>query len=59
MKVEEIKAEIVKIQSLPYQNWISALSRKLKVEDLHKKLDKLNYDGKRPAREWNQYIINK
>lgn len=54
MKIEEIIAEIEEIQGLPYQNWISALGRKVKVDNLHELLDRLNYDGIRPPREWNQ-----
>ncbi len=59
MKVEEIIKEIIKIQSLPYQNWVSALSRKVKVDELHKRLDKLNYIGPRPPRVWNQLLNSK
>lgn len=59
MKIEEIIAEIEEIQQLPYHNWISALSRKVKVDSLHQLLDDLKYEGIRPPREWIQKINNK
>ena len=59
MEVKKILAEIEEIQSLPYQNWISALGRKKKVEILHEKLDKLNYNGNRPPKFWRQIKPNK
>jgi hypothetical protein len=53
-RIIEIIDEIETIQSSQYQNWISALSKKHKVDILHKELDKMNYEGERPPRTWNQ-----
>jgi len=46
--------EIEEIQAKEYQNWMSAWSRKVRVNNLHAKLDALKYEGPRPPRDWNQ-----
>lgn len=53
-RIIKIIDEIESIQSSKYQNWISALSKKHKVDILHEELDKMNYEGERPPRTWNQ-----
>lgn len=53
-RIEQILLEINEIQAKPYQNWISAWSRKIKVNNLHKELDSLNYEGPRPPKTWVQ-----
>jgi hypothetical protein len=53
-RIIEIIDEIETIQASQYQNWISALAKKHKVERLHEELDKMNYEGERPSRTWNQ-----
>jgi hypothetical protein len=53
-RIIEIIDEIETIQASQYQNWISALSKKHKVDILHEELDKMNYGGERPPRTWNQ-----
>jgi hypothetical protein len=53
-KIEEIIDEIETIQSSQYQNSISAWSKKVRVDNLHDKLDKMGYEGERPPRTWNQ-----
>jgi hypothetical protein len=51
---KEIIDEIIEIQKQPFQNSISAKSRKIHVEELHKQLDILNYKGERPPLDWAQ-----
>ena len=53
-RIIEIIDEIETIQASQYQNWISALSKKHKVDILHEELDKMDYGGERPPRTWNQ-----
>jgi len=53
-RIIKIIDEIESIQSSKYQNWISALSKKHKVDILQEELDKMNYGGERPPRTWNQ-----
>lgn len=53
-RIIEIIGEIETIQSSQYQNSLSAWSKKLKVDRLHEELDKMNYEGERPPRTWNQ-----
>ena len=53
-RIIKIIDEIKTIQASQYQNWISALGKKHKVDILHEELDKMNYEGERPPRTWNQ-----
>jgi len=53
-RIIEIIDEIETIQTSQYQNSISALGKKIKVDRLHEELDKMEYEGKRPPRTWNQ-----
>jgi hypothetical protein len=53
-RIIDIIDEIETIQASQYQNWISALSKKHKVDRLHEELDKMAYEGERPPRTWNQ-----
>jgi hypothetical protein len=53
-RIIDIIDEIETIQASQYQNWISALSKKHKVNRLHEELDKMDYNGERPPRTWNQ-----
>lgn len=57
--IQETIDRIENIQIQPYQNWLSAWSRKIQVDNLHKKLDKLKYKGKRPPKEWSQLNAGK
>lgn len=58
-KTQEIIDEILHIQSLKWNGWFSAFGRKLRVDTLHTKLDKMGYGGDRPPRSWNQYSVGK
>jgi len=53
-RIIDIIDEIETIQASQYQNWISALSKKHKVDRLQEELDKMGYEGERPPRTWNQ-----
>ena len=53
-QINQIIDEIKKIQASPFENSISALGRKIRVEQLHADLDKLDYRGERPPFRWNQ-----
>ena len=53
-RIVEIIDEIETIQASQYQNSISALGKKIKVDRLHEELDKMDYEGERPPRTWNQ-----
>jgi len=53
-RIIEIIDEIETIQASQYQNSISALGKKIKVDRLHEELDKMGYEGERPPRTWNQ-----
>jgi hypothetical protein len=53
-KIMEIIDEIETIQSSQYQNSISALGKKIRVDRLQEELDKMGYEGERPPRTWNQ-----
>ena len=53
-RIIEIIDEIKTIQASQYQNSISALGKKIKVDRLHEELDKMGYEGERPPRTWNQ-----
>ena len=53
-QINQIIDEIKKIQASPFENSISALGRKIRVEQLHADLDKLDYRGERPPLKWNQ-----
>lgn len=50
---EIIIDKILEIQKQPYVNWISSLSRKNEVENLHEQLDKFGYEGPRPPKDWS------
>jgi hypothetical protein len=53
-RIIEIIDEIETIQASQYQNSISALGKKIRVDRLQEELDKMNYEGERPPRTWNQ-----
>ena len=53
-RIIDIIDEIETIQASQYQNSISALGKKIKVDRLHEELDKMGYEGERPPRTWNQ-----
>jgi hypothetical protein len=54
--IQNIIEEIKEIQQQPYENSISALGRKIRVEKLHEQLDNLGYTGERPPLKWNQLL---
>jgi hypothetical protein len=56
---QDIIEEIIQIQNLKWNGWFSALGRKIRVDTLHAKLDKMGYAGDRPPRTWNQYTVGK
>ena len=58
-RITEIIEEIEKIQSQRYSNWIAALGRQTRVNRLQKELDKLDYKGKRPPRNWSHLNAGK
>lgn len=56
-KIEKTIKEIEEIQKQPFHSSVAAISRKSRVDKLHKRLDELNYDGERPPRNWNQLDV--
>lgn len=52
---QEIIEEILRIQRLPWSNWLGGWARKIRVDELHSKLDEMGYGGDRPPRSWKMF----
>jgi hypothetical protein len=49
-KLQEILGKIEDIHSKPFDGWVSAIFRQLRLDSLHSELDKIKYYGDRPSR---------
>lgn len=50
MTEQGIINQIIRLQTSPFANWLSVVTRQKRLDDLHAALDQRGYNGPRPAR---------